>query len=95
MEDGCFKLPPLTHLGWAFLLAWVFCVFYTSAAGGISAGLSDSTGSLATGIGSALMWVMWGEYYAVIPRDKAEGLAAASMVRATPWQALDARASAF
>lgn len=144
---------PLRHLGWAFLLAWVFCVFYTNAAGGIAEsvepyvgslaktlyyavlplGASVATliaiviaeprfgaptshrslvaaaplltaastpfmflvpsdplagalifgaGSIATGIGSALLWVMWGEYYAVIPREKSELLAPASAVSA-------------
>lgn len=28
------RFTPLRRLGWAFLLAWVFCVFYTDAAGG-------------------------------------------------------------
>ena len=28
------EVAPLRQLGWAFLLAWVFCVFYTDAAGG-------------------------------------------------------------
>ena len=153
MEDNRFRIPPLAHLGWAFLLAWVFCVFYTTAAGGISSGpagqsgapplcqelffgvmplgssvvmlalivlaepklgapthhkalffaaplltaastplmflaLADplangvlfGLGSVATGVGSALLWVMWGEYYAVIPREESEGLAPLSAV---------------
>lgn len=144
---------PLRQLGWAFLLAWVFCVFYTNAAGGIAEsaepyvgslaktlyyavlplGASVATliaivvaeprfgaptshrslvaaaplltaastpfmflvpadplagalifgaGSIATGIGSALLWVMWGEYYAIVPREKSELLAPVSAVSA-------------
>ena len=146
------EIAPLRQLGWAFLLAWVFCVFYTNAAGvlsgdeipgggGAAAGapsepssmdaalfyavlplaasvatlaaivlaeprigsptshrplfvvapalttastpfmfvsvadpglnaLLFGIGAVATGIGSALLWAMWGEYYAVIPRDR-------------------------
>ena len=30
------EVAPLRQLGWAFLLAWVFCVFYTTAAGVLS-----------------------------------------------------------
>lgn len=29
-------VPPLRHFGWALLLAWVFCVFYTNAVEGYS-----------------------------------------------------------
>lgn len=160
--DGRREAAPLRQLGWAFLLAWVFCVFYTNAAetlsgdiapgtsstAGISAGSSIGAalfyavlplaasvatlmvvvlaeprigsptshrsfiaaaplltaastpfmfvsmadpalnallfgvGAVATGIGSALLWVMWGEYYAVIPRDRSELLAPVSAVSA-------------
>ena len=145
---------PLRQLGWGFLLAWVFCVFYTNAAGAFegmprtTAGanlapelfytlmplgssvvalaviliaeprfgaptshrslllaaplltalstpfmflsLADplleavafAVGSVATGVGSALLWVMWGEYYAALPRESAEGLAPVSAVSA-------------
>lgn len=145
---------PLRQLGWGFLLAWVFCVFYTNAAGAFegmpraTAGanlapelfytltplgssvvalaiiliaeprfgaptshrsllvaaplltalstpfmflsLTDpvleavafAVGSVATGVGSALLWVMWGECYAVLPRESAEGLAPVSAVSA-------------
>lgn len=153
---------PLRQLGWAFLLAWVFCVFYTNAAGTLSGDIAPGTsstagisaassigaalfyavlplaasvatlmvvvlaeprigsptshrsliaaaplltaastpfmfvsmadpalnallfgvGAVATGIGSALLWVMWGEYYAVIPRDRSELLAPVSAVSA-------------
>ena len=158
------EVAPLRQLGWAFLLAWVFCVFYTNAAGvlsgdaipdageaaaGASSGASSmgaalfyavlplaasvatlaaivlaeprigsptshrplfvvapaltaastpfmfvsvadpglnaalfGIGAVATGIGSALLWAMWGEYYAVIPRDRAEWLAPVSAVSA-------------
>lgn len=147
-------MVPLRQLGWGFLLAWVFCVFYTNAAGafegmprasgGANIGielfytlmplgssvaalavillaeprfgaptsrrsliaaaplltalstpfmflsLADpvleaaafTIGSAATGIGSALLWVMWGEYYAVISRESAESLAPTSAVSA-------------
>ncbi len=142
---------PLRQLGWAFLLAWVFCVFYTNAAGVLSEGAGPvsapallfylmlpvgasvaalagiviaeprfgaptsraallvaapvltaastplmfvtlphpvanavlfGVASLATGVGSALLWVMWGEYYAVVPRDRSELLAPVSAVSA-------------
>lgn len=154
MHDQGKAVAPLRQLGWGFLLAWVFCVFYTNAAGAFEgmprseAGgdmaaelfytlmplgssvlmlacillaeprlgaptshrgliiaaplltaastpfmflsladplmetLAFAIGSLATGVGSALMWVMWGEYYAVLPRENAEGLAPASAVSA-------------
>ena len=42
------RFAPLRRLGWAFRLAWVFCVFYTDAAGGYT-GAKAST--LATGAG--------------------------------------------
>ncbi|MFR5828526.1 MAG: hypothetical protein ACLUE1_05445 [Adlercreutzia equolifaciens] len=156
------EVAPLRQLGWAFLLAWVFCVFYTNAAGVLSGdaipnageaaasaapiptsigaalfyavlplaasvatlaavvlaeprigsptshrplfvvapaltaastpfmfvsvadpGLNAALfgiGAVATGIGSALLWAMWGEYYAVIPRDRSEWLAPVSAV---------------
>ena len=143
---------PLRQLGWAFLLAWVFCVFYTNAVGAIDGRMGDdasplwalyygglplaasvltliaivvaephigsptshrglviaapvltaastplmffsppdptlaallfAVGSCATGMGSALLWVMWGAYYAVIPRERAELLAPVSAVSA-------------
>ncbi|WP_304427361.1 response regulator transcription factor [uncultured Adlercreutzia sp.] len=154
MDDRKCGLMPLRQLGWGFLLAWVFCVFYTNAAGafgGLAAAGPDlfpggdftvsvlplgssvvmllvvlaaerrfgtpashrgivlgaplvtalSTpllflaplgspplfaafciGSVASGFGSALMWVMWGEYYAVLPRESSEGLAPISAVSA-------------
>ncbi len=149
MEADRREWVPLRQVGWAFLLAWVFCVFYTNAVGDIggTAHMAAPTlawslfslmlplaasvaslvvivvleprfgaptahrrlviaaplltaastplmflvpanpavgaalfavGSVATGIGSALLWVMWGEYYAVLPREKSEALAPAS-----------------
>ena len=42
------RFAPLRRLGWAFLLAWVFCVFYTNAVSGY-AGAKAST--LAGGAG--------------------------------------------
>lgn len=154
MDDKRIRTMPLRQLGWGFLLAWVFCVFYTNAVGDVGQGmrtladaslparlfdalmplgssvislavilafeprigaptthrpltiiapvltaastpfmflsLGDPTasallygiGSVATGIGSALLWVMWGEYYAVISREEAEWLAPVSAVSA-------------
>lgn len=154
MDDKRIRTMPLRQLGWGFLLAWVFCVFYTSAVGDVGQGtralttaplpvrlfdalmplgssvvslavilaleprigaptthrpltviapvltalstpfmflsLGDAAisailygvGSVATGIGSALLWVMWGEYYAVISREEAEWLAPVSAVSA-------------
>ncbi len=154
MHDQGNAVAPLRQLGWGFLLAWVFCVFYTNAAGAFEGmprasgsanigielfytlmplgssvvalavillaephfgaptsrqslivavplltGLSTpfmflslpnpvleaaafAVGSVATGIGSALLWVMWGEYYAVISRESAESLAPISAVSA-------------
>ena len=158
------EVAPLRQPGWAFLLAWVFCVFYTNAAGVLSGdaipnageaaasaapvptsigaalfyavlplaasvatlaaivlaeprigsptshrplfvvaprpygrehsfmfvsvadpglnALLFGIGAVATGIGSALLWAMWGEYYAVIPRDRSEWLAPVSAVSA-------------
>ncbi len=32
VKDEPREWVPLRQLGWAFLLAWVFCVFYTNAA---------------------------------------------------------------
>lgn len=42
------RFVPLRRLGWAFLLAWVFCVFYTDAAGGYTGAKSVT---LANGAG--------------------------------------------
>ena len=36
VKDEPREWVPLRQLGWAFLLAWVFCVFYTNAAGVLS-----------------------------------------------------------
>lgn len=45
ISDGARSLS-LRRLGWAFLLAWVFCVFYTSAAGGTSAEHANDLGAV-------------------------------------------------
>ena len=45
ISDGARSLS-LRRLGWAFLLAWVFCVFYTSAAGGMSAAHAGDLGAV-------------------------------------------------
>lgn len=152
MFESTRKLTPLRQLGWGFLLAWVFCVFYTNATGEVGGEVTGSPtfaeslfyaafplaasvvtlvaiviaeprigaptdhrplviaapvltaastplmfttvadpvahaalfaiGSIATGVGSALLWVMWGEYYAVVPREESEMLAPASAVSA-------------
>ena len=42
------RFAPLRRLGWAFLLAWVFCVFYTDAAGGRTGAQAEA---LAMGMG--------------------------------------------
>lgn len=141
------------HYGWAFFLAWVFCIFYTRAVEGFS-GKSDVVlsqvdlvgqmvfiglpvfasivvlaiiivaekrwgapsqhkatfylaplltaiatvllfwssddfattalifvaGSVFTGIGSGLLTILWGEYYAAIPQDSVEHLAPISAI---------------
>lgn len=61
------EVAPLRQLGWAFLLAWVFCVFYTNAAGVLSGDAIPNAGEAAasaapvpTSIGAAL-------FYAVLP----------------------------
>lgn len=147
------RFIPLRRFGWAFLLAWVFCVFYTGVVdgyigrnqvltsqldvvghifvGGLPVFMSVLmlvlvvcaekhlgspaehkniiwlaplltaistpmlfwsfsditpmfamfiTGSLLTGIGSGLMWVMWGEYYAKVSQEDAEFLAPISSI---------------
>ena len=148
ISDGARSLS-LRRLGWAFLLAWVFCVFYTSAVGGMSAKHAGDLGAvgfvysvatvassvvtlvvavllerrwgspvshswtftaapllaavatplllidpganfapvavfllgaMATGFGSGLLWLMWGEYYARITQEDAEFLAPSSAV---------------
>ena len=42
MFESARKLTPLRQLGWGFLLAWVFCVFYTNATGEVG---GEATGS--------------------------------------------------
>ncbi len=148
------QLFSLHHFGWAFLLAWVFCVFYTNELEGyigsqstaqantidfltfffyaclplaasdimlviivvcekrlgspsshpklfwiapLSTSFATSllfmnggspfiadlcflVGSALTGFGSALLWVLWGEYYARISREEGETLGPVSGV---------------
>lgn len=156
MNNSIKRLLPLYKLGWAFFLAWVFCVFYTQVMEGYTGaklisshygGLSIQSfflgspvffsilalsliialekrfgspiqnknllffaplltslaspllfiqiespvgtillfglGALFTGMGSALIWVMWGEYYAKISQEDVEILAPASAVVAS------------
>lgn len=42
------RFAPLRRLGWAFLLAWVFCVFYTNAVSGYT-GANASTWAVGAG----------------------------------------------
>lgn len=145
------------HVGWAFLLAWVFCTFYVSAVGGYAGGapadrvghgglasqlyfasfpllaailtiaavvraerrlgapsthpaldvaapvlcaagtplmylapvacplvttVAFGVGAIATGVGSGILWVMWGDLYATLNRDEVEALAPVSGVLA-------------
>ncbi|MEE8715478.1 MAG: helix-turn-helix transcriptional regulator [Coriobacteriales bacterium] len=151
------RFIPARRFGWAFLLAWVFCVFYTDAAGVLASATSGASasqttmpgpaslpalyyaafplfcsvatlvaavlserghgsplsrpnltlaapvacavgtpllyvsasspavtavtfgaGSVLTGFGSGLLWVMWGEYFATLDRDDVEFLSPAS-----------------
>lgn len=143
--------PHARCLGWAFLLAWVFCVFYSGSMDGLATTVEQQTGggptallfnvlpvgsavatliaivaaekkagpptnsrriivgapiiatiatpvllvpmsnallssilfaiaSIATGIGSGLMWVMWGQLYAKLPQDAVESCAPVSAV---------------
>ena len=148
--DGLHTLS-WARMGWSFLLAWVFCVFYTAALGGTSIDSMGGTsvaslvlsvlpvsasvitlvvvvllerrmgspiaykwalylapltagfatpllffgsldtpvlvavyviGGIATGFGSGLLWVMWGEFYARITQEDVEYLAPASALLA-------------
>lgn len=144
------RFIPLQHLGWGFLLAWVFCVFYTGATSdalgvqdmhsragmlprlleltipvgsaiatiaalmfaeravgtvaakravvvlspiacalatpllvipyghGMLDGALFAAGALASGIGSGVMWVFWGEFYARLSQSDVEPTALAS-----------------
>lgn len=148
---GLRRFTPLRRFGWAFLLAWVFCIFYTNVIEGYTGALAETSANLAqrlflitapvfcsvvtlvfvvaleercgsptqhpalfaaaplmaavatlllflqlpstaatmlvfglgavlTGIGSGLLWVMWGEYYARITQEEVEFLAPTSAV---------------
>jgi len=147
------RFTPLHRLGWTFLLAWVFCVFYTSAVQGYTGGVGDGNtyptllatvfygsfplfmsivmliavvmlekrlgppsshpllvwlaplsaalstpllyvqtpspaltgalfalGAVLTGVGSGLLWVLWGEYYCMLDRDQIEFITPASSI---------------
>lgn len=147
------RFMPIRRFGWAFLLAWVFCVFYTEVVDGyvgnmegwsgsygsfdqlffsglpvlmsvatllvvvfaerrfgapvehpvllwvapVAAALSTPllfwstgdevvtrvlfvAGSLLTGFGSGLMWVMWGEFFARLSQEDVEFLAPVSAI---------------
>lgn len=147
------RFTPFWRFGWAFLLVWVFCIFYTNVVDGYTGSLAQTAtslwlrlfyvtapvfssvvmlivivasekrfgsptqhpvlfivaplatavatlllfwqlpsalateavfglGSLLTGFGSALLWVMWGEYYARITQEEVEFLAPTSTVLA-------------
>lgn len=143
--------PHVRCLGWAFLLAWVFCVFYSGSMDGLASTIEQQTGggptelllnvlpvgsavatliiavaaekrlgpptasrkiivgaplvaaaatpvllvpapdallssllfvaaAAATGAGSGLMWLMWGQLYARLSQDAIESCAPASAV---------------
>lgn len=145
LEGLIARLSPLYRLGWAFLLAWVFCVFYTSSISGYIGGVGSvnsqaslpanifyssfplfvsvlmlivvvlaekrygapsqhpslqwlaplcaalstpllflslptpaltsaafALGAVLTGVGSGILWVMWGEYWCMLDRDEIE-----------------------
>lgn len=143
--------PHVRCLGWAFLLAWVFCVFYSGSMDGLASTIKQQTGggptelllnvlpvgsavatliiavaaekrlgpptasrkiivgaplvaaaatpvllvpapdallssllfvaaAVATGAGSGLMWLMWGQLYARLSQDAIESCAPASAV---------------
>lgn len=143
--------PHVRCLGWAFLLAWVFCVFYSGSMDGLASTIEQQTGggptelllnvlpvgsavvtliiavaaekrlgpptasrkiivgaplvaaaatpvllvpapdallssllfvaaAVATGAGSGLMWLMWGQLYAKLSQDAIESCAPASAV---------------
>lgn len=57
-------------------------LMFTTVADPVAHATLFAIGSIATGVGSALLWVMWGEYYAVVPREESEMLAPASAVSA-------------
>jgi DNA-binding CsgD family transcriptional regulator len=162
------KLAPLYRFGWAFLLAWVFSVFYTQVVGGytgstvaIESGYGFPTrlfflslpvffsvltlffivkfekrlgspinrpqmlwaaplitavscpllfiqssnlnvtmllfaiGAIGVGVGSGLLWVMWGEYYAKISQEDVEFLAPISAAGAAVLVLLVSSMSGF
>lgn len=155
MTDSVKKFFPLYRFGWAFLLTWVFSVFYTNGIEGYTGSMAIKSGaydfphqifflgcpvlfsvltlvavvllekrrgspidrqrmivaapfitaigtaflfiqgdnlavtmlifgiaSILTGIGSGLLWVMWGEYYAKVSQEEVEFLAPISTAAA-------------
>ena len=52
LATGIERFVPLRRLGWAFLLAWVFCVFYT----GVVDGYAGSLGSWESGAMRSLLF---------------------------------------
>ena len=61
------EVAPLRQLGWAFLLAWVFCVFYTNAAGVLSGDAIPDAGEAAAGASSGASSMGAALFYAVLP----------------------------
>ena len=61
------EVAPLRQLGWAFLLAWVFCVFYTNAAGVLSGDEIPGGGGAAAGAPSGSSSMGAALFYAVLP----------------------------
>lgn len=57
-------------------------LMFTTVADPVAHATLFAIGSIATDVGSALLWVMWGEYYAIVPREESEMLAPASAVSA-------------
>ena len=61
------EVAPLRQLGWAFLLAWVFCVFYTNAAGVLSGDAIPDAVEAAAGASSGASSMGAALFYAVLP----------------------------
>ena len=61
------EVAPLRQLGWAFLLAWVFCVFYTNAAGVLSGDEIPGGGGATAGAPSGSSSMGAALFYAVLP----------------------------
>ena len=76
------RFAPLRRLGWAFLLAWVFCVFYTNAVSGYT-GAKAST--LAVGAG-------WDLFFTGLPAGLARPACGAVLDRAAGHRGFHAAA---